>query len=241
VLPGLIFIHGGGWWLGTLDDGDAYCRQRATGLDCVVMAIDYRLAPEHPFPLPLDDCWAATQWIFEHADELGVDPSRVAISGGSAGANLAAAVTLLAREHGGAPFVAQLLEVPATDLTMEVGRGSIEEFAEGFVLSKADLIECAEFYLGGHDPRDPLASPYFADLHDLPPALVMTCECDPVRDDGEAYAGRLAEAGVPTVMRRWEGMVHGSAELAVIVPDVAEAYTAEVHAFLSRQFSARTV
>lgn len=234
--PGLIYIHGGGWWLGTLDQGDQLCRRRATSADCTVVAIDYRLAPEHPFPQPLDDCWAATRWVFEHADEFGIDATRIAIEGGSAGGNLAAAVTLMARDTVNARFVAQVLEVPATDLTMQAGRGSQEEFGEGYFLTKADLIECADFYLSGHDPSDPLVSPLLADLHGLPPALIMTAECDPVRDDGEAYAAKLARSDVPVTLHRWDGMVHGSAETDLLVPETAKAYTAEVSDFLRTAF-----
>jgi acetyl esterase len=236
VLPALIFIHGGGWWTGELGDSDELCRRRAATAGCVVVSIDYRLAPEHPFPSGLDDCWAATRWVFAQADELGIDPQRIAISGGSAGGNLAAAVTLMAREAGDVRFVAQVLEIPATDLTLEASRASAEEFAEGYMLTQADLVECAEFYLSGHDPADPLASPLRAELHDLPPALILTCECDPVRDDGEAYAAKLDTSGVPVTLIRWDGMVHGSAELGAIVPEIAERYTDEVARFLRRAF-----
>lgn len=234
--PGLIYIHGGGWWMGTLDDSDQLCRRRVTTVGCTVVSIDYRLAPEHPFPQPIDDCWAATSWVFVHAAELGIDAKRIAIEGGSAGANLAAAVTLLARQSG-LSLVAQVLEVPATDLTLEASRGSAEEFADGYFLTKADVAECADFYLSGHDPSDPLASPLYADLTGLPRALVMTSEFDPVRDDGEAYASKLEKHGVPVNLHRWDGMVHGSAEMDAVVPEIAKAYTAEVSEFLLSAFA----
>ncbi|MDQ1696269.1 MAG: acetyl esterase [Frankiaceae bacterium] len=236
-LPALIFIHGGGWWMGSVNESDASCRRRAEAADCVVLSVDYRLAPEHPFPAAVNDCWAATHWVFAHADELGIDVERIAIGGGSAGGNLAAAMTLLARDEPKVTFVAQVLEIPATDLTLTASQGSAEEFAEGYGLTKADLYECADFYLGDHDAKDPLASPLLADLHSLPPALVMTSECDPVRDDGEAYAAKLAEAAVPVTLHRWDGQVHGSTEIDVLVPDVAEAYLREVAEFLRHAFS----
>jgi acetyl esterase len=234
LLPAVIYIHGGGWWQGELDESDELCRSRAAANDCVVISIGYRLAPEHPFPVPLEDCWAATRWVFAEAERIGIDPARVAVSGSSAGGNLAAAVTLLARDEPGIGLAAQLLEIPAVDLTLQTCRGSAEEFAEGYGLSKADVEECVSFYLADHDPTDPLASPFHADLEGLPPALVMTCECDPVRDDGEAYAAKLEKAGVPVILRRWEGMVHGSAEMDRIVPDIAAEYSAEVRAFLQK-------
>ncbi|HVV77363.1 MAG TPA: alpha/beta hydrolase [Mycobacteriales bacterium] len=236
TLPGLIWIHGGGWWTGSLDLEDRGCRQRARLAGCVIVSIDYRLAPEHPFPSALDDCWAVATWVADNAGELGIDPARLAISGGSAGANLAAAVTLLARDAGGPHFVGQVLEVPATDLTLAAGARSIDECAEGYFLTKQDLIECRDFYVGDADPSDWRISPLLADLHDLPPALVMTSEYDPVRDDGEAYAAKLATAGVPVTMRRWDGMVHGSAGLEVVVPEIAAEYNAMVKEFLDRVF-----
>jgi acetyl esterase len=237
LLPALIAIHGGGWWLGNLDEGDGGCRWRAQEADCVVIAVDYRLAPEYPFPAAIDDCWAATQWVFENADTLGIDPNRIAIQGGSAGANLAAAVTLLARASGSCPLVGQVLDVPCTDLTLRASRSSAEEFASGYGLSKADTAESAELYLQGADPTDFRASPLLADLSDLPPAFVNTCEFDPVRDDGEAYARKLADAGVPTTLHRWLGQVHGSMEISVVVPDIAAEYRTEVGEFLRSVFA----
>jgi acetyl esterase len=201
-----------------------------------VLFPEYRLAPEHPFPAAVDDCWAAAQWVFDNAATLDIDPTRVAIGGGSAGGNIAAAVTLLARDNPATHFVGQVLEVPATDLTLTTGQASIEEFGEGYSLSKADLHECLDFYLGGADAKDPLASPLLADLRDLPPALVTTAECDVVRDDGAAYAAKLADAGVPVSYHCWDGQVHGSMEIDVLLPDVAAAYLAELTDFLRGVF-----
>lgn len=231
LLPAILYFHGGGWWLGGLEDSDEGCRQRARLLGCVVISVDYRLAPENPFPAGLDDCTEAARWLFESADELGIDPSRVIIAGGSAGANLAAAVTLRARDL---PFAAQILEIPGMDLTLENGGRSIDEYAEGYVLSRTDLVECTQWYYGDHDPTDPLVSPLFGDLRNVPPALVTTCECDPVRDDGRAYAAKLRAAGVDTTHLEFEGQVHGSYGMAALVPDVAARWLEALVAFVGR-------
>jgi acetyl esterase len=233
-LPALIYLHGGAFWLGDLDGCDSLCRRRASGADCVVVSVDYRLAPEHPFPAALEDSFAVAQWLTEQADALNVDPDRIAISGISAGGNLAAAVTLQARTRGGPSFVAQVLEVPAPDLTL--GQASVEEFGVGFGLSRADLEECVELYLGDHDPTDPLASPLHGDLHGLPPALITTAECDPLRDSGEEYAAKLEAAGVPVECRRWDGLAHGCGELDVLLPDISAEYTRALISYLREAF-----
>jgi acetyl esterase len=234
-LPGLLYIHGGGWWAGSVDESDATCRRKARDLGVVVVSVDYRLAPEHPFPAGLDDCCAVTRWMFDAADELDIDRDRIAVCGASAGANLAASVTLRLRDEGGPRLVAQVLEVPGMDLRM-VGE-SMDLYADSYGFTRAGLEECREFYVAGRDPSDPLVSPVFADLHDLPPALVMTSEYDPVRDSGEEYAAKLAAAGVPTVLHRWDGIAHGCGELDVILPDIAATYRDELNAFLKGHLS----
>lgn len=236
VLPGYVYFHGGGWWLGNLDLVDHIGRTRAVETGCVVVTVDYRLAPEHPFPAPLDDCWSAVRWVFDNADELGVDRHRIAVGGGSAGGNLAAAVCLLAREDGDVQIAAQVLEVPAVDLTLSTSAESLRLYGDGFGLDEADIVECMKFYVGGHDPKDPLVSPIYGDLHSLPPAMVTTAECDPLRDDGEAYAAKLQDAGVRVTLRRWDGHVHGSMDLASILPDAAQTYLEELNAFLHSTF-----
>jgi acetyl esterase len=240
TLPGLVFIHGGGWWGGSVEESDPTARRRAATGDCVVVSVEYRLAPEHPFPAGLDDCWTATKWVFEHAEELGIDPTRIAISGESAGGNLAAAVTLRARDAGGPQLVAQILEVPGMDLRMVDDDGSMSDFGDGYGFTRVALEECAQFYLGDQDRTQPLASPVFADVHDLPPALVTTCEYDPVRDSGEQYAAKLAAAGVPVTLRRWDGIAHGCGELGAILPEIAERYREEMAAFLRQAFARTT-
>jgi acetyl esterase len=236
TLPVLLYMHGGGWWQGDLDGSDDSCRRRATDLGAVVISIDYRLAPEHPFPAGLDDCLTVARWVVNSAATLGVDPDRIALAGGSAGGNLAAALALRARDEGGPRFVAQVLEFPGMDLRMK--GGSVDEYGEGYGFTIADLEECARFYVGeGGDPTHPLVSPLFADLHDLPPALVTTCEYDPMRDSGEDFAAKLQQSGVPTVLRRWDGIGHGCAEMDALLPDIAAAYRAELYAFLRAAYS----
>jgi acetyl esterase len=231
-LPVCIYFHGGGWWQGNLTLVDPECRYMANASECLVVSVAYRLAPEHRFPIPLEDCYSTLCWVAEHADRLGVDPHRIAVAGGSAGGNLAAAVALLARDRGGPRLAGQVLVVPATDLTWS--HQSIEDFGRGYELTKEQLEYCARAYVGPDgDARNPLISPMYADLHDLPPALIVTAECDPLRDEGEAYGRRLQEAGVPTIIDRVPGMLHGSFALNKLVPDVAERYEREVADFLS--------
>ena len=226
----LVYLHGGGWWMGTLDLVDPFCRRMAVRSHHVVVSVDYRLAPEHPFPVPLEDSYAALRWTVGNATRLGIDPARVTIGGESAGANLAAAVTLLARDRCGPALCAQLLVVPAVDLTG--GYPSRTELGTGYGLNDDDLRECTAFYVGAADPANPLVSPIFADLHDLPPALILTAEYDPIRDEGEAYGVLLEQAGNQVKVRRIEGVLHGSVNLDALVPDIADDHDREIGAFL---------
>jgi acetyl esterase len=239
-LPACVYIHGGGWWQGTLTLVDPECRYLAQGAGCVVVSVDYRLAPEHPFPTPLEDCYSALLWVAANAERLGIDPERIAVLGGSAGGNLSAAVALLARDRGGPRLIAQVLVVPATDLTLS--QPSIDALSKETGLSKSGLEYCVSAYLGEDgDPRNPLISPLYADLHDLPPALIITAEYDPLRDDGEAYGRRLQEAGVPAIVRCIPGMLHGTFVFTKLVPEVAEAYFREMSEFLAAAFQPRSV
>jgi acetyl esterase len=234
-LPAHVYLHGGGWWQGTVDHVDAQCRRLARAAGCVVVSVEYRLAPEYRFPVPLEDCYAALAWVAAHGDRLAIDVRRISIGGSSAGANLAAAVTLLARDRGGPAIVAQVLEVPVVDLTMS--HPSIAELADNRALPRQDLLRAVDFYIGKDiDPTNPLVSPIYADLQGLPPALVMTAECDPLRDEGEAYGRKLQEAGVPAIVHRWPGMTHGSAAFDRIVPDIAEAHDRAEAEYLMRAY-----
>jgi acetyl esterase len=212
--PIVMFFHGGGFVIGDLDTHDQVCRSLANGSRAMVVAVDYRLAPEHPYPAAPDDCWAATTWVAEHGAELGGDPTRMAVAGDSAGGNLAAVVAQQARDSGGPPLKSQVLIYPATDLSML--HPSITENGEGYLLTKEGM----EWFMGHYAPDvdhvrcSPLAA---IDLSGLPPALVITAEFDPLRDEGEAYAEHLREAGVPVVLTRYDGMIHGFFQLGFLM------------------------
>jgi len=180
----------------------------ANASGCVVISVDYRLAPEHPFPAAADDAFAATQFVAEHAADFGVDPSLIAVGGDSAGGNLATVVALRARDAGGPALAFQLLVYPLVDFT-DHDSGSMREFAEGHFLTTAIMDYFADHYLPpGVDRRQPWVSPLKANLAGLPPASVLTAECDPLRDQGEAFAERLKQAGVQTALKRYDGMIH---------------------------------
>jgi acetyl esterase len=205
----VVYFHGGGWVLGGLDTHDDTCRQLARAAGCVVVSVDYRLAPEHRFPAAVEDAEAATRWVAEHAGELGGEPGRLAVAGDSAGGNLAAVIARRARDAGAPSLRFQLLVYPVLDC--DFSRPSYELNDEGLLLSRDDMIWFWGHYLPDEERRtDPDASPLrAADLSALPPAMVIVAYHDPLRDEDEAYAGRLAEAGVPVTLRRWDGMMHG--------------------------------
>jgi acetyl esterase len=213
----LVVYHGGGWCLNSMDDSDVRCRTFAAHAGVVVVNVEYRLAPEHPFPTPLEDCYRALVWTVENAGRLGIDPTRIAVGGDSAGANLAAAVCLLARDRGGPAIRFQLLEIPGLDLTLT--SPSVEHYPTGYILEVEEVRWCVRTYLAGREPTDPLASPLLAeDLSGLPPAYIAAAECDPLCDDGRRYAERLAAAGVPVTHREYAGQVHGSHALTALLP-----------------------
>jgi acetyl esterase/lipase len=207
-LPALVYFFGGGWVLGTIDTSDAICRALANAAGCVTVSVGYRLAPEHRFPAAVHDCAAAVRWVAANAAEIGVDRSRLAVGGDSAGGNLAAAVTLLTRAAGPA-LAHQLLVYPNTDFGADTP--SRRDNADPLLFNRTSVDWYWSHYLAStSDGADPLASPLRApDLSGLPPATVITAEYDPLRDEGEAYAARLAEAGVPVELRRFDGMIHG--------------------------------
>ena len=207
--PGLVvYLHGGGWLMGSRASYEPTCRALCAASGQAVLFVEYRLAPEDPFPASLEDSWAAVQWAGEHAGELGADPARLAVAGDSAGANLAAVCARRARDAGGPAVAFQLLVYPATDARAEAP--SYAEFADGPGLTADGMRACWHAYVGDGDREDPDVSPAAAgDLAGLPPALVITAEIDPLRDEGEHYARRLAEAGVPVQQRRVSGAPHG--------------------------------
>ena len=216
--PLLVFFHGGGWVIGDLDTHDGVCRFLAATAGVAVLSIGYRLAPEHPFPAPVEDAWAAFSWAAANAASLGADPARIAVAGDSAGGNLSAVVSLLAREGGGATPAMQLLIYPVTD-SAETPR-SRQLFADGFFLTKSDMELFEAAYLPpGIDKDDPRISILKApDLRNLPPAYVTTAGFDPLRDEGEAYALRMRDAGVRVALRRHPGLIHSFANQTAISP-----------------------
>lgn len=219
----LVWFHGGGFVIGGLDQADAVCRQLATGAGVLVASVDYRLAPEHRFPAAVDDATAATAWLSTHADQLGVDPSRLAVGGDSAGGNLAAVVSLRARDQGGPPIAFQLLVYPVTDASMS--QPSYRENGEGYFLTTDAMQWFLDHYLSEpSDRNDPYAAPLAStDVSGLPAALVITAGHDPLRDEGEAYGERLRQAGVPSTVTRYEQMMHGFFTLGASFDDAATA------------------
>lgn len=231
----LIFLHGGGFMFGDLDSHDAACRHLVVAGQCAVAAVEYRLAPEHPFPAGLDDCLAATAWLLDEADTLGFDTARIALGGESAGGNLAAVVARRLAARNGVRVMLQVLIHPLTDFRFQ--RPSITEVqAPGLAPDSMQMLSA--LYLGAADPLHPDASPELAEeLKGLPTAIVVTVEIDPLRDEGEAYALRLAAAGVETTLVRLPGLVHGFMFESAAIRIVADAYE-RIGFLLRRHFNA---
>jgi acetyl esterase len=218
-LPGLVYFHGGGWVIGDLDTHDTLCRQIANAAGCVVVSVDYRLGPEHKFPAAVEDSIAATAWVAQHAADLGVDAARLAVGGDSAGGNLAAVVSLDARDHGGPRLALQVLIYPGTDMSMR--HDSHRRYGDGLFLTRTMIEWFRDHYLRTPaDREDWRASPLLApDLRDLPPAAVITAGFDPLVDEGEDYASRLVTAGVPVSVRRFPGQIHGFITMGRMIPE----------------------
>lgn len=222
ILPVVVFIHGGGWSVGDLDTYDDAARIHAIGAEAVVVSVDYRLAPEHPFPAAVDDVWAATRWVARHGSQIGADPDRLALAGDSAGGNLAAVVAQLARDAA-VPVRFQLLWYPST--TFDTSLPSFAENAEAPILTLAACKGFTRWYVGDTDLSTPPATlvPARGDLSGLPAAYIGVAGHDPLRDDGVRYAELLTEAEVPVELHNAESLVHGFIAYAGVVPAATEA------------------
>jgi acetyl esterase len=208
-LPVVVYFYGGGWTLGSIDTADGIARTLANAVPAAVVVPGYRLAPEHPFPAAVEDCYAAVSWVASAAASFGGDPGRIAVAGDSSGGNLAAVVSMLARDRGGPRLAGQALVYPNTDYTAR--DGSLRENTDPWLFNATSVDWYWSHYLRSPDDgRDPRVSPALARDHSgLPPALVVTAEFDPLRDQGERYADALERSGVPVERHRYEGMVHG--------------------------------
>ncbi|GKU78417.1 alpha/beta hydrolase [Paenibacillus sp. L3-i20] len=214
--PALIYYHGGGFVLGGLESHDSICRSIANKASCIVVAVDYRLAPEHKFPAAVEDAYAALTWVFQHTEELNINPQKIAVGGDSAGGNLAAVMSIKAAERGGTPIVYQLLIYPAVTTDTSFQYPSMIENATGYLLTRESILWFYSQYLSKlEDISDSFASPLLhGDLSNLPPAMIITAQFDPLRDEGAAYAERLQSAGVPVNYKCYEGMIHQFFHLA---------------------------
>ena len=222
--PVLVFFHGGGFVVGDLDTHDGTCRQHAVGADCVVVSVEYRLAPEHPYPAAIDDAWAATQWVAEHGSEIGADASRLAVAGDSAGGTISAVIAQRSRDNGGPPIRFQLLWYPAT--LWDSSLPSFTENADAQVLDRAAVAAFTKFYAGEIDLSDPptgMAPGRAENLSGLPAAYIAVAGHDPLRDDGIRYGELLAAAGSPVEVHNAETLVHGYVGYAGVVPAATEA------------------
>jgi acetyl esterase len=237
ALPAVVYLHGGGWVVGSIESHDPLCRALAARTPAVVVSVDYRLAPEHTFPAAVDDAWAATQWVAEHAADLGADPERLVVAGDSAGGNLAAAVALRMRDAG-LPLALQVLIYPVIDADLD--SSGYTRLGEGLNLTRTKMQWFWDTYLGGADGAHPHASPARADdLTGLAPALVLTAEYDPLADEAEAYARRLSEAGVPVTLTQYEGQIHGFVRMRTQCGAQADEAAAQIVAAIQAAAPAR--
>jgi acetyl esterase len=237
--PVLVYFHGGGWVIGDLETHDDMCRRLTNGAGCVVVSVDYRLAPEHKFPAAVEDAYAATKWVAEHAGEINGDAGRLAIGGDSAGGNLTAVVTQLARDQKGPHLIFQLLIYPAMDFTATEMVSRLE-YSQGYALITEDMDWFTDHYLNSReDYLNPLASPMLIkSFEDLPPALIITAEYDPLRDEGEEYGHKLQEAGVSVTISRYDGLIHGFFRMPKVMDKALEA-VAEASQALRDAFSSQ--
>ena len=232
--PVLVYFHGGGWVIGSIESHDALCHAISKTSDYLVVSVDYRLAPEHPYPAAPEDCYAATCWVAENAETIQADASRIAVGGDSAGGNLATVAAMMARDRQGPDIRLQVLIYPITD--DDLNTPSYLQNADGYVLTRALMIWFWDYYLAAEKRLgQPYATPLRAEhLKNLPDALILTAEYDPLRDEGEAYAKRLKEAGVDVTLKRYDGMIHGFIKYTARLDKAKEALEA-VAAFLKNE------
>jgi acetyl esterase len=233
--PALVYFHGGGWVLGGIESHDDLCRVLTNRAGCVTVSVDYRLAPESKFPAAAEDAFAATRWVAENAVAIGADPARIAVGGDSAGGNLSAVVAQMTRDRGGPQLAHQVLLYPAVDAAMDTA--SYRTNADGYLLTRADMIWFWKHYLSSEAERsNPYASPLRAkNMAGLAPALILTAEYDPLRDEGEAYGVRLRQAGVPVTCTRYDGAIHGFVSLSNVA-DIGKKGVEQVSAALRAAF-----
>jgi acetyl esterase len=222
-LPLIVYFHGGGWVQGSLETHENSCRRLAKQNNAVVVSVDYRLAPEYPFPVPGGDCYTATVWAVEHAGSFGANPAQLIVMGDSAGGNMAAIVSLMARDKNGPQISLQVLIYPALDATLSMP--SVHKLGKGYLLTEAKMQWYRDHYCGIEpDKKQPYLSPVFAsDLTNLPPALIITAEFDPLKDDGEVYAKRLKESGNEVVFKEYKGMIHAFLAMPKLLRSAREA------------------
>lgn len=234
-LPCHVFLHGGAWWLGDLDQTDSFCRLICGGANCVVVSVDYSLAPESQFPIAVEECYDVVNWLAQHPGSFNIDKSRLSVGGASAGGNLAAAVALMLRDRDAAVLCCQILEIPVTESALD--SDSVQQFAQGYLLTRDAMVEALGYYLQETDLQNPYAAPLLAQsLVGLAPALVITAQYDVLRDQGEAYGRRLQEAGVPTKISRYDGMIHGFSALTKVLPKAVQCIEEQI-TFLKEVYS----
>ncbi len=222
--PALVYFHGGGWVIGSIDTHENICRALTNQANCVTISVDYRLAPEHKFPAAVEDCYAAVQYVYDHAEDFQVDRTKIAVGGDSAGGNLAAVVTNLAKDKNTPPICFQLLFYPSTNPGGEATTSMLEN-ADGYFLEKGTMEWFRDCYFNSEeDKTNPLANPALhGDFAGLPPTLIITAEYDPLRDESEDYAKKLAEAGVEVECLRYDGTIHGFVSMEAVIPKGKEA------------------
>jgi len=237
TLPVLIYFHGGGFVICSLDTHDGECRRLANASGCAVISVDYRLAPENKYPAAAEDAYAATRYIAENAAEFGIDPQRIAVGGDSAGGNLSTVVALLSRDRGGPLLKFQLLIYPLVDFADN--SPSMQQYAKDYFLTRESMDWFTDCYLLSQETtRDPMASPLNAkDVRGLPPAMILTAEYDPLRDQGEAYARKLQSAGVAVELKRYDGMIHAFFSFPGVI-DTASVALADAASALRRALGA---